>query len=411
VSARIAACRACGSRRLRPFVDLGETPSANAYRPPEDKDKPEIRAPLRTVLCEDCRLVQVDYDMPPSDLFSDYAYFSSYSTSWIEHARRFCLDARQRLGLGAASQVIEVASNDGYLLRHFVDLGVPVLGIEPAANVAEVAVSAGVPTEVRFFGVDTARDLAARGLAADLIVGNNVFAHVPDINDFVAGLGIALKDHGVISLEFPHLLRLIQEVQFDTIYHEHFSYFSLLAVERVMGRHGLALFDVEELPTHGGSLRVWVAKDGRAALPGGLAKVRGEEAAAGLDRNEIYDAFAARVARCRRALLDFLSQAKQERRTVVAYGAAAKGNTLLNSCGVTSADIPYVVDRNPHKQGRLLPGSQIPVADPSRIFETKPDYLLILPWNLKDEIMGQMAEIRGWGGRFVIPVPEAKVLP
>jgi SAM-dependent methyltransferase len=411
MSARISACRACFSPRLRAFVDLGETPSANAYRRPDEKDKPEIRAPLRTVVCEDCRLVQVDYDMLPSDLFSDYAYFSSYSTSWVEHARRFCVAARERLGLGPASRVIEIASNDGYLLRHFVELGVPVLGIEPAANVAEVAVAAGVPTEVRFFGVETARDLVRRRLAADLIVGNNVLAHVPDLNDFVAGLALALKDQGVISLEFPHLLRLIQEVQFDTIYHEHFSYFSLLAIERVMHRHGLALFDVEELPTHGGSLRIWVAKDGRAELPGGLAKVRADEAAAKLDRNEIYDGFAARVGQCRQALLAFLAQARQERRTVVGYGAAAKGNTLLNSCGVTSADIPYVVDRNPHKQGRLLPGSQIPVADPSRVFETKPDYLLILPWNLKHEIMGQMAEIRGWGGRFVIPVPEAMVLP
>lgn len=404
-------CRACGSAETSTFVDLGAMPSANAYRKPEEAGNPERIFPLRTVVCEECRLVQVDYDVPPADLFTDYAYFSSYSTSWVEHARRFCETARARLGLDAGKLVVEVASNDGYLLKHFVAAGIPVLGVEPAANVAETAIAAGVPTEVRFFGTETARDMVARGLSADLIVGNNVLAHVPDLNDFVEGLAILLKPGGSLSFEFPHLLRLIADVQFDTIYHEHFSYFSLLAIERVLAAHGLALYEVEELPTHGGSLRIWGRHAGETGEQGpGLLKVRADEAAAGLDRGEIYAEFTARVETCRASVRRFFAEAKAAGRTVVGYGAAAKGNTLLNFCGATEADVSYVVDRNPYKQDRLLPGSGIRVQAPERIAETKPDYLLILPWNLKTEIMQQMADIRGWGGRFVTPVPEIEVL-
>ena len=402
-------CRSCGSTHLHPVVDLGVMPSANAYRSPSET-RPEAAFPLRTVVCGDCYLVQLDFDMPPHDLFTDYAYFSSYSPSWVAHAGRFVEAATARLNLGAGSQVIEVASNDGYLLKHFVAKGVPVLGIEPAENVAIVARQAGVPTEARFFGRETAADLVARGLAADLIVGNNVLAHVPDLNDFIGGLADAVKPTGWISLEFPHLLRLIAEVQFDTIYHEHFSYFSLIAIERAMRAHGLAVIDVEELPTHGGSLRLWLSRAAadRMETPA-VAGVRSAERAAGLDRVETFAGFGARVNACRASFHAFVKQAKEEGKTIVGYGAAAKGNTLLNFCGAGPNDVSYVVDRNPHKQDRLLPGSGIPIHAPERIFETKPDYLLILPWNLKKEIMEQMAGIREWGGKFVTPVPEIAI--
>lgn len=406
-------CRFCGTALRQRFADLGTMPLANAYVPPERRDEPEPSYPLRAWVCSDCRLVQADAFVPPEDIFSDYAYFSSYSDSWVEHARRFTEIARRRFGLDAGSQVIEVASNDGYLLRHFVAAGVPALGIEPAANVAAVARAAGVPTEARFFGIDTADDLVARGLAADLVVGNNVLAHVPDINDFVGGLARVLKPDGVVSVEFPHLLRMIEEVQFDTIYHEHFYYLSLLAVERVFAAHGLKVFDVEELPTHGGSLRVLAARTGSAAhveAPG-LAKVRGDERAAGLDGDAVYAGFQERLAPIRDGLVAFLAAARRERKTVAAYGAAAKGNTLLNFCGVTTEAIDYVVDRNPHKQGRALPGSRLPIYPPERLPETKPDFVLILPWNIKEEVVASNAVVREWGGRFVVAVPELTVLP
>ncbi len=404
-------CRSCGSIHLHPVVDLGVMPSANAYRSPSET-RPEAAFPLRTVVCGDCFLVQLDFDMPPHDLFTDYAYFSSYSASWVAHAGRFVDAATKRLGLGAHSQVIEVASNDGYLLKHFVAKGVPVLGVEPAENVAEVARAAGVPTEARFFGLETAADLVARGLAADLIVGNNVLAHVPDLNDFIGGLAAAVKPLGWISLEFPHLLRLIADVQFDTIYHEHFSYFSLTAIERAMRSHGLAVIDVEELPTHGGSLRLWLSRAAadRVETPA-VATLRAAEKAAGLDKVATFEGVAAKVNACRASFHAFLAKAHAEGKTIVGYGAAAKGNTLLNFCGAGPSDIAYVVDRNPHKQDRLLPGSGIPIHAPERIFETKPDYLLILPWNLKREIMEQMAGVRDWGGQFVTPVPEIAIHP
>jgi SAM-dependent methyltransferase len=320
--------------------------------------------------------------------------------------------ARQRFGLNETSQVIEVASNDGYLLKHFVAAGVPVLGIEPAENVADVARQAGVPTEARFFGKETAADLVSRGLAADIVIGNNVLAHVPDINDFVGGLSAVLKPDGVVSVEFPHLLRLIENIQFDTVYHEHFYYLSLLAVEKVFAAHSLKVFDVEELPTHGGSLRVLACRTGSTAHPlcPGVAKVRADEAAAGFDRVATYEAFQSRVAPIKDGLLAFLKQAKREGKTVAAYGAAAKGNTLLNFCGVGTDLIAYVVDRNPHKQGHFLPGSKLPIHAPEKLDETKPDYVLILPWNIKNEVVAANGRVGAWGGRFAVAVPELTVI-
>ncbi len=404
-------CRSCGSECRETFVDLGTMPSANAYVPVDQAARADVAFPLRTVVCDACHLVQVDYDMPPADLFSDYAYFSSFSTSWVAHAKAYVDAVVPRLGLGSQSLVIEVASNDGYLLQHFKPYGVPVLGIEPAANVAAVAEEKGVPSLVAFFGRETATRLVAEGKAADLLLGNNVLAHVPDLNDFLAGVAIALKPgSAVFSFEFPHLLRLISEVQFDTIYHEHFSYLSLTALEPALARHGLSLFDVEQLPTHGGSLRVW-GRRGVSEAAAGLHAVRAAEAAAGFGNAAAYRAFGPKVAACKASLLAFLADAKAAGKTVVGYGAAAKGNTLLNHCGVGPDDIAYVVDRNPVKQNTLLPGSRIPVHDPARVLETKPDYLLILPWNLQREIMDQMAEIRSWGGQFATPVPTVTIRP
>jgi SAM-dependent methyltransferase len=406
-------CRFCAAPLTHTFVELGETPLANALLREADLKRPEPRYPLTVRVCAECLLVQADQVVAPDVLFSDYAYFSSYAATWVEHAKRFAEMARARFALGPDSLVIEVASNDGYLLRHFAEAGVPVLGIDPAANVAVVAEKAGVPTRVDFFGKVLAETLAGEGRRADLLVGNNVLAHVPDLNDFVAGLATVLAPDGVLSVEFPHLLRLIEEVQFDTIYHEHFCYFSLLAVERVFAAHGLRVFDVERLPTHGGSLRVLACRAGSTAhdTGPGLAEVRAAEAAAGLDKLATYTGFAERVAAVKRALRAFLDDARAAGKHVVAYGAAAKGNTLLNVCGVGRADIDYVVDMSPHKQGRFLPGSHLPIHAPERMFETRPDYVLILPWNLREEITRSMAGVRDWGGRFVVPVPRAEVLP
>ncbi|HEX7821244.1 MAG TPA: class I SAM-dependent methyltransferase [Sphingobium sp.] len=405
-------CRFCHAPLTHGFVDLGSTPLANAYLTESQLAQPEPSYPLRVFVCDRCWLVQADSFVAPEDIFSHYAYFSSYSDSWVEHARQFVTMARTRFGLDAASQVIEVASNDGYLLKHFVAAGVPVLGIEPAENVAEVARSVGVPTEVRFFGQDAAADLVARGLSADMVIGNNVLAHVPDINDFVGGLSAVLKPDGVVSVEFPHLLRQIEGVQFDTVYHEHFHYLSLLAVERIFAAHGLRVFDVEELPTHGGSLRVLACRNASAhhATTPGVAKVRRDEAAAGLDRVETYTAFQDRVAPIREGLLAFLHEALRKGQRVVAYGAAAKGNTLLNFSGVGTDLIDYVVDRNPNKQGHYLPGSRLPIHAPEKIAETRPDYILILPWNIRDEVMAVNAGARAWNVRFVVAVPELTVL-
>jgi len=405
-------CRFCAAELTHTFVDLGATPLANAYLREQDLAKPEPRYPLHARVCDHCFLVQVEAATTPEEIFGDYAYFSSYSTSWVEHARRFAKDSIARFGLNAASHVVEVASNDGYLLQHFINAGVPVLGVEPAANVAAAANAAGIPTAVRFFGLATAQELKAQGHAADLLIGNNVFAHVPDLNDFTAGLAELLKPSGVLSLEFPHLLQLITETQFDTIYHEHFSYFSFLTAEKVLARHGLVVFDVEILPTHGGSLRIFASRrDGmpRTVTPA-VAELRLIEHDAKLDRLAGYAGFAERVAAVKTGLLDFLHSAKAAGKTVVAYGAAAKGNTLLNTCGVDRDLIDYVVDRSPHKQNHYLPGSRLPIYEPAHVFATKPDYLLILPWNLRAEIMTAMADIRSWGGRFVVAVPALEVL-
>lgn len=407
------ACRACGLPLTHSLVDLGETPLANSYPSAADLGRPDPRYPLHARVCDGCFLVQVEDVVSSREIFSDYAYFSSYSASWVEQAGRFCEQARERFGLGRDSLVVEVASNDGYLLRHFARASVPVLGIEPAANVAAVAQAAGVPTEVRFFGLDTARDLAAAGHAADLLVGNNVLAHVPDLHDFVAGLALLVKPEGVISLEFPHLMRLMEEVQFDTIYHEHFSYFSLFALEPVLTRHGLRVFDVETLASHGGSLRLSVCRRDSARHEDTEAPdaLRAAEGRAGLDSLAPYTGFTERVATVRDSLLAFLRAARDDGKSVVAYGAAAKGNTLLNHCAVGTDLIAYVVDASPHKQGRYLPGSRLPIHSPKRLQETRPDYVLILPWNLRDEIMREMAAVRDWGGRFVVPIPTTTVLP
>ncbi len=408
-----ARCRFCRAPLRVTLVDLGPTPLANSYLALDQLDDPEPTFPLHAKLCSVCRLVQVDDVTAPEKIFGHYAYFSSYSASWVEHARRFAVMAKERWSLDANSLVIEVASNDGYLLRHFVDMSVPVLGIEPAANVAEAARAAGVATDVAFFGRATAERLSGQGRRADLIIGNNVFAHVPDINDFVAGFTMLLKPNGVVSLEFPHMLKLIEQTQFDTIYHEHFSYLSLYTTEKIFAAHGLKVFDVTELPTHGGSLRVMASLAGsrRYELGEGVAKLRRDEAAAGIDSDALYSGFEAKVQAVRTAFVDFLNSAKADGKTVVAYGAAAKGNTLLNYCGVGTDFIDYVVDLNPHKQGCFLPGSRLPIYSPGRLAETRPDYVLILPWNLQDEIMAQTSYIREWGGQFVVAVPRLTILP
>jgi len=406
-------CRFCGTPLTTTFADLGETPLANSYVDPATAGPRDPAYTLHARVCSECLLVQVADAVPAEDIFSDYAYFSSYAQSWVEHARRYADMAIARFGLGPDSKVVEVASNDGYLLQHFAAQGIPVLGIEPAANVAEAAEARGVPTRTAFFGAELARSLRAEGVSADLMAGNNVLAHVPDLNDFVAGLAILLAGDGVLTMEFPHLLRLIEDTQFDTIYHEHFSYFSLLAVERVFARHGLKLFDVEELPTHGGSLRIFASRtDGPdRGESDGLRKVRADEAAAALDRLETYGGFQARVEAVKTGLLDFLAKAEASGEVVAAYGAAAKGNTLLNFCGVTADQIAFVADVSPHKQNRLLPGSRIPVVAPEELKTRKPDHVLILPWNLKDEITGDHGYIREWGGDFVIAVPDITVVP
>jgi SAM-dependent methyltransferase len=405
-------CRFCGAPLSHVFVDLGASPLANSYLEPEDLGKPEPFYPLCVYVCEKCFLVQLPEEEKPEAIFSDYAYFSSYSESWLRHAETYARAMIERFGLGPEHQVIEVASNDGYLLRWFKDRGIPVLGIEPARNVAEAAEAAGIPTVVRFFGEATAWDLVSQGKRADLLVGNNVLAHVPDLNDFVAGLKALLAPSGVLTMEFPHLFRLIEEGEFDTIYHEHYSYFSFTTARKVFAAHGMTLFDVEELSTHGGSLRIFARHDEDGAQPIGerVADLLVREEAARLGCLETYRSFAERVRRVKGELLRFLIRAKEEGKSIAGYGAAAKGNTLLNYCGIRTDFIDYTVDRSPHKQGRYLPGTRIPIHAPDRLRETRPDYVLILPWNLKEEIMEQMADVRSWGGRFVVAIPEVRIL-
>lgn len=402
-------CRSCGAPLTATLIDLGEMPLANSYITATEIAA-ERRFPLRVCVCSACLLVQTIDAVSSDAIFSDYAYFSSYSDTWVEHARRYAEGAIERFRLGPSSLVVEIASNDGYLLQHFRARGVPVLGVEPAANVARAAVAKGIPTEVAFFGVETAKHLVAQGRRPDLMPANNVLAHVPDIRDFLAGVAILLKPDGVATFEFPHVLNLIRDAQFDTIYHEHFSYLSMLSIERALAATGLKPIDVEELPTHGGSLRLYAARQGSALAPSPrLDATRTKERSAGLDRIEFYGGFAARAEAIRAGFEDFVAQAKQQGKTIAAYGAAAKGNTFLNYCGVTANDIVCAFDRSAAKQGKLLPGSHIPVVAPERLRDVRPDYLVILPWNLESEIRAANAALTSWGGRFVIAVPQLRV--
>ena len=405
-------CRFCAALLSHVQCDLGMSPLANSYVKFEDGHNAEKLYPLKVWVCDQCLLSQLEEFESPDAIFSDYLYFSSFSTSWVEHARQYCEMMVGRFGFNASSQIVEIASNDGYLLQHFKAKGIPVLGVEPAANVAKVAwEQKQIPSVVKFFGVQTAKELVADRISADLLLGCNVLAHVPDINDFVGGLKIALKPAGIITFEFPHLLRLIENNQFDTIYHEHFSYLSLLAVEKIFGHHGLTLFDVEELPTHGGSLRIFGRHTENAALAvtDHVKEMKEKETAFGLTKMATYTAFGDKVEATKRKLLKFLIDVKGVGKTVAAYGAAAKGVTLMNYCGVREDLVDYVVDKSPHKQNHFMPGVHIPIHSPEKIFETKPDYLLVLPWNLKKEISEQMAGIRAWGGQFVVPIPEVQV--
>lgn len=388
------------------------SPLCETYLTADEVNRAEVFYPLRVLVCDRCWLVQLEAYVGGEDIFSEYAYFSSFSDTWLAHARAFTDQVIARFAFTSDHQVVEVASNDGYLLQYFIERGIPVLGIEPAANVAARAAERGVPTRVEFFGVETAQRLVAEGIQADLLVGNNVLAQVPDLNDFVAGMKIALAPRGIITIEFPHLMRLIAENQFDTIYHEHYSYFSLSSAERIFAAHGLTLFDVEELPTHGGSLRIYARHDDDDShrVTPRLDALRAREVEAGVETLGYYASFDEQVKETKRKLLDFLIRARRDGKSVVGYGAPGKGNTLLNYCGIRTDFLDYTVDRNPYKHGRFCPGTHVPIHPPDRIRETKPDFVLILPWNLKDEIVAQLDYIRAWGGRCVIPIPEVQVV-
>ncbi|MDQ6778252.1 MAG: class I SAM-dependent methyltransferase [Actinomycetota bacterium] len=405
-------CRFCTAALNEVFADLGTSPLANSYVAPENVNAMEPFYPLRALVCGECFLVQLEEFESPDHIFSDYAYFSSYSTTWLAHAQGYTEEMIERLDLGPESHVVELASNDGYLLQYFHQRQIPVLGIEPAANVAKVALQKGIPTLVEFFGAETARSLAPES-CADLLLGNNVLAHVPDLNDFVAGMKILLKPGGVITMEFPHLMSLIDQNQWDTIYHEHFSYFSFLTAGRVFAAHGLRLFDVEELPTHGGSLRIFGchAEDPDKPDTERATELRARELAAGYEDLSTYTSYGERVVADKRQILRFLIGLKEENKRIVGYGAPAKGNTLLNYCGVRQDFIAYTCDLNPHKQGHFLPGSHIPIRPPDAICEDRPDVVLILPWNLREEIMEQLGFIREWGGRFAVRTPELTLEP
>ena len=406
-------CRVCDTALDHVFVDLGMSPISNDFVAADKANAMEPFYPLRVYVCHNCWLVQLPAVQSADSIFrDDYAYFSSMSKSWLAHAKSYVEMIAERFDIGADQSVVEVASNDGYLLQYFVERGVPVLGVEPCGNVAQAARDIGVETVSEFFGTDFATRLAKERAKPDLVVGNNVLAHVPDLRDFVGGLKVLLAEGGVITMEFPHLARLIEFNQFDTIYHEHFSYFSLLAVQYVFSLYGLRIFDVEEIPTHGGSLRIFACHDDDNDKAEGqaVADLLARERDAGLDALDVYRAFEEQVQQTKRELLKFLISAKEAGKTVVGYGAPAKGNTLLNFCGVRSDLLDYTVDVAPIKQGTLLPGVRIPVHAPEKIFETRPDYVLILPWNIKEEIMTNMSAIRDWGGRFVVPVPEVRLL-
>lgn len=404
-------CRFCATTLENTFVDLGMSPLCESFLTPDQLNEMEAFYPLHVYVCDRCFLVQLLEYVSPQEIFSDYAYFSSYSDTWLQHAKSYTEKMIERLELHSSSQVVEIASNDGYLLQYFQTQGIPVLGIEPAANVAEVAIKKGIPTVVKFFGQKTAEELVAHGKQADLIVGNNVLAHVPELNDFVKGMKILLKPLGVITMEFPHLMRLMESNQFDTIYHEHFCYFSFITAQKVFAAHGLRIFDVEELPTHGGSLRIYASHDEDISKPqtDTAKELETREVAAGFNNIKHYLDFRTKVEETKFKLLDFLIEAKREGKSIAGYGAPGKGNTLLNYCGIRGDFIDYTVDRNPYKHGRFLPGTHIPIFPPDKIKETQPDYLLILPWNLKNEVMSQTSYIRSWGGKFVVPIPSVNI--
>ncbi len=404
-------CRFCQTPLRHTFVDLGMSPLCESYVSREQLNQMEPFYPLHVYVCDQCFLVQLLEYVSPEHIYSEYAYFSSYSDSWLQHVKAYTAMVIERFHLNPQSYVVEIASNDGYLLQYFVARHIPVLGIEPAANVAEAAKMKGIPSVVKFFGEKTAQELRANGRQADLLIGNNVLAHVPDINDFVKGMKILLKPRGVITMEFPHLMRLMEENQFDTIYHEHFSYLSFLTVNRIFSTHGLTLFDVEEIPTHGGSLRIYArhSENGTQPIGARVGELLAREERAGFSCLERYGSFTEQVKETKRKLLDFLITAKRQGKSVAGYGAPGKGNTLLNYCGIRTDFLDYVVDRNPYKQGKFLPGTHIPIYPPEKIQETRPDYILILPWNLKNEVMEQISYVREWGGRFVVPIPEVKV--
>jgi len=407
-----ATCRFCAAPLEHSLVDLGMSPLCQTHITPEQLNHMEPFYPLHALVCGQCYLVQLEQFVAAGDIFSEYAYFSSYADSWVEHARRYCDLMEKRFGLTKKSKVVEIASNDGYLLQHFVAKNIPVLGIEPAANVARVAIEKGIPSEVVFFGRETAKNVAAKHGHADLLLGNNVLAHVPDLNDFVAGMKILLAPSGVITMEFPHLYQLMKLNQFDTIYHEHFSYFSFYTVEQVFKAHGLTLFDVEEIPTHGGSLRIYGrhTQDTSKSVSAKVEELRAREIAEGFNTLEKYRAFGEQVKETKRKLLDFLIRAKTAGKKIVGYGAPGKGNTLLNYCGIRTDFLEFTVDRNPYKQGKYTPGTHIPILDPEALIAARPDYVLILPWNLEAEIVEKMAIVRSWGGQFVIPIPSVRVV-
>jgi hypothetical protein len=406
-----AVCRFCSAPLELTVVDLGMSPLCESYLRADEIRRMEPFYPLHVFACERCFLVQLEAFVPADEIFTEYAYFSAYSTEWVEHSRQYVEMIRSRLGLGADDLVVELASNDGYLLQHFIGTGVPILGIDPAANVAEAAEERGVPTLVSFFGRETARSLVDEGKSASLVIGNNVLAQVPDLNDFVAGVQILLRPDGTATFEFPHLLRLLDGLQYDTIYHEHFSYFSLAATSQIFEAHGLEVYDVEEIWTHGGSLRVYAQHSGGPHGRGAaVEKLLAREEAGGLRSAERYARFADDVKESKRALLDLLIRLRREGKRVAGYGAPGKGNTLLNYCGIRTDLIDYTVDRNPYKHGRYTPGTHIPIFPPERIAETRPDYVVVLPWNLVDEISRQLEYIRDWGGQLIVPIPIATVV-
>ncbi|HEY7531426.1 MAG TPA: class I SAM-dependent methyltransferase [Nitrospiraceae bacterium] len=405
-------CRFCSATLSHTFVDLGMSPLCESYLTPAQLNEMEPFYPLHVRVCDQCYLVQLEQYVSAEHIFSEYAYFSSYSDSWLQHSSDYVDMISERLGLGAESLAVELASNDGYLLQYFVKKGIPVLGVEPAANVARAAEQRGVLTLVKFFGVQTAREMAANGVRADLVIGNNVLAQVPDLSDFVAGIPLVLKPGGIATIEVPHLMRLMEENQYDTIYHEHFSYFSVIASEKIFAAHGLVVFDIEELPTHGGSIRIYLrhADDGSKPTTAKVVELRKRELEAGLDQMETYKSFAGAVMESKRALLELLINLRRQGKSVAGYGAPGKGNTLLNYCGIRSDLLDFTVDRNSYKQGKFLPGTHIPIYPVEYLQERRPDYILILPWNLRDEIVAQLAYAREWGAKFIVPIPAARIL-